>query len=65
MRDETKATEPRDVLRDCVAIAAQRIRRIGDADADVVPVVGADLHAVEAQDAVDVPGGSGGGTPVP
>ena len=46
--------EAPDVFDDVAAVAAERIRRCGQSDGDVVTVRCADLHRVQAQDAGSV-----------
>ena len=51
MRGDAEPAEPADVLDDVARLAAERIRRGRHVERDVVAAVGADLDAVEAQDA--------------
>ena len=54
VRREAEASDPGHVVDDGLGGATERIRRARHVDRDVVPLVGADLHAVEHEDAVQV-----------
>ncbi len=56
MRRDPEAAEPVDVLDNRVRGAAERVRGPRHVERDVVPLVGADLHRVQDEHAIDVLG---------
>ena len=56
MGGDAEAAQPLHVLDHVARLAAERVRRLREAERDVVPLRGADLDGVEAQDAGSIRG---------